>query len=217
MEIRCTRLAFVDITRLASRSHAGLDLRNPIGRACLADRRAGEVLRSRVHAASLNFPDLLIGAEQVPDQAAAAVRAGQRILRRRASRGRRRDVMSRWAMRWPRSASPAASRTQACASAASVLPLPAGFDLDDGAAFIFTYGTSHHALDRPRARCRPARRCWCWARPAASARAAVQIAKAAGARVIAAASTRREVPRSARELGADVEHRPVARRTCAKR
>jgi NADPH2:quinone reductase len=30
--------------------------------------------------------------------------------------------------------------------AARVLPLPPGFDLDDGAAFAFTYGTSHHAL-----------------------------------------------------------------------
>ncbi|HEX6361840.1 MAG TPA: alcohol dehydrogenase catalytic domain-containing protein, partial [Albitalea sp.] len=36
--------------------------------------------------------------------------------------------------------------THAVAPAASVIPLPAGFDVEDGAAFAFTYGTSHHAL-----------------------------------------------------------------------
>jgi len=36
--------------------------------------------------------------------------------------------------------------THACVSASTVLPLPPDFDLDDAAAFAFTYGTSHHAL-----------------------------------------------------------------------
>ena len=31
------------------------------------------------------------------------------------------------------------------------MPLPAGFALDDAAAFVLTYGTTHHALlDRAR-------------------------------------------------------------------
>ena len=36
--------------------------------------------------------------------------------------------------------------THACVDATRVLPLPPGFALEDGAAFAFTYGTSHHAL-----------------------------------------------------------------------
>ena len=55
---------------------------NPIGVEALQwkelptpEPKAGEV-RIAMRAASLNFPDLLIGAEQVPGQAAAALRAG---------------------------------------------------------------------------------------------------------------------------------------------
>jgi hypothetical protein len=33
-----------------------------------------------------------------------------------------------------------------CVMRRGVLPLPPGFDVDDAAAFAFTYGTSHHAL-----------------------------------------------------------------------
>ncbi len=36
--------------------------------------------------------------------------------------------------------------THAIAPAERVIPLPPNFDLDDAAAFAFTYGTSHHAL-----------------------------------------------------------------------
>src|ERR1700712_5488996 len=36
--------------------------------------------------------------------------------------------------------------THACVKASQVMPLPAGFPLRDAAAFAFTYGTAHHAL-----------------------------------------------------------------------
>src|SRR6195952_2147784 len=36
--------------------------------------------------------------------------------------------------------------THAVVNAALVMPLPAGFPFDDAAAFILTYGTTHHAL-----------------------------------------------------------------------
>jgi NADPH2:quinone reductase len=49
--------------------------------------------------------------------------------------------------------------THTLAPAALCLPLPPGFSAVDGAAFIMTYATSHNY--------RPAKPCWCWARPAA--------------------------------------------------
>ena len=73
------------------------------------------------------------------------------------------------------------------------MPLPPGFAFDDAAAFICTYGTSHHALHRPRRAARPARRCWCSGAAGGVGTAAIQIAKAAGARVIAARVERRQV------------------------
>ena len=36
--------------------------------------------------------------------------------------------------------------THACVNAAVVMPLPPGFAFDDAAAFVLTYGTTHHAL-----------------------------------------------------------------------
>jgi NADPH:quinone reductase len=36
--------------------------------------------------------------------------------------------------------------THACVDASRLLPLPKPFSFEDGAAFAFTYGTSHHAL-----------------------------------------------------------------------
>ena len=87
------------------------------------------------------------------------------------------------------SAAPAALPRMPSSTAASVLPLPPGFAFEDAAAFALHLWHHPPCLDRPRGTRRPARRCWCWARPAAWARAAMQIAKAAGARVIAAASS----------------------------
>jgi NADPH2:quinone reductase len=78
--------------------------------------------------------------------------------------------------------------THAVMPAARVLPLPPGFDLDDGAAFAFTYGTSHHALI-DRAQLQAGETVLVLGAAGGVGSAAVQIAKAAGARVIAAASS----------------------------
>jgi NADPH2:quinone reductase len=78
--------------------------------------------------------------------------------------------------------------THACVDAGLVMPLPAGFDLDDAAAFAFTYGTSHHALV-DRAALRAGETVLVLGAAGGVGSAAVQIAKAAGARVIAAASS----------------------------
>jgi NADPH2:quinone reductase len=105
---------------------------------------AGEV-RIAIEAASLNFPDLLtvVGKYQVkpplpfvPGSEFAgrieAVGEGVRHLKPG-------DAVAAIG-------SHGGFATRACVSAAQVMPLPPGFDVQDGAAFAFTYGTSHHAL-----------------------------------------------------------------------
>jgi NADPH2:quinone reductase len=78
--------------------------------------------------------------------------------------------------------------THVCVDAALVMPLPPGFAFDDAAAFICTYGTTHHALI-DRAQLRPGETVLVLGAAGGVGTAAIQIAKAAGARVIAAASS----------------------------
>ena len=91
--------------------------------------------------------------------------------------------------------------THACVDASQVIPLPPGFDVEHGAAFAFTYGTSHHAL-LDRAQLQPGETVLVLGAAGGVGTAALQIAKAAGARVIAAASTDDKCARC-RELGAN--------------
>jgi NADPH2:quinone reductase len=91
--------------------------------------------------------------------------------------------------------------THAIAPAASVIPLPAGFDVEDGAAFAFTYGTSHHALI-DRGALKAGETVLVLGAAGGVGTAAVQIAKAAGARVIGAASSDEKCA-LLREIGAD--------------
>lgn len=91
--------------------------------------------------------------------------------------------------------------THAVVRAENVLPLPPGFDIQDGAAFAFTYGTSQHALV-DRAQLQPGETVLVLGAAGGVGTAAVQIAKAMGARVIAAASSDEKCARLV-ELGAD--------------
>lgn len=75
--------------------------------------------------------------------------------------------------------------THAVVPAAAVLPLPSGFDPVQGAAFAFTYGTSHHALI-DRAALHSGETVLVLGAAGGVGTAAIQIAKAAGARVVAA-------------------------------
>lgn len=78
--------------------------------------------------------------------------------------------------------------THACASAAKLIPLPDAMSFVDGAAFTFTYGTSYHALI-DRGALKAGETVLVLGAAGGVGSAAIQIAKAAGARVIAAAST----------------------------
>ena len=147
---------------------------------------AGQV-RIAVKAASLNFPDLLIveGKYQVKpplpfvpgSEFSGVVEAvGEGVENLRSG-----DAVAALG-------STGGFATHAVVPAASVMPLPPGFALEDGAAFAFTYGTSHHAL-MDRAALQPGETVLVLGAAGGVGSAAVQIAKAAGARVIAAASS----------------------------
>jgi NADPH2:quinone reductase len=140
-----------------------------------------------IHAASLNFPDLLIvqgkyqfrpalpfvpGAEfagvvEAVGSAVSHLRPGMPVAALAGSGG---------------------FATHACVKALQVMPLPAGFPLRDAAAFAFTYGTAHHALV-DRAALQPGETVLVLGAAGGVGTAAIQVAKAAGATVIAAAST----------------------------
>jgi NADPH2:quinone reductase len=78
--------------------------------------------------------------------------------------------------------------THACVKAQQAIPLPLDFPLHDAAAFVFTYGTAHHAL-MDRAALREGETVLVLGAAGGVGTAAIQVAKAAGATVIAAAST----------------------------
>ncbi len=148
--------------------------------------KAGEVLIA-IEAASLNFPDLLIvqnkyqmkpplpfvpgsefaGKVQAVGEGVTHLKPGQTVACLTGTGG---------------------FATHAIAPAALCLPLPGGFSAVDGAAFIMTYATSWHALI-DRAQLKAGETVLVLGAAGGVGTAAIQIAKAAGARVIAAASS----------------------------
>jgi NADPH2:quinone reductase len=166
---------------------------NPVGVEALKwqqlptpEPRAGEV-RIAVRAASLNFPDLLTVQNKyqvkpplpfVPgsEYAGHIDAVGEGVSHLKAG-----DAVAVIG-------SSGGFATHAIAPAAGVIPLPRGFDIEDGAAFAFTYGTSHHALI-DRAALKPGETVLVLGAAGGVGTAALQIAKAAGARVIGAASS----------------------------
>ena len=147
---------------------------------------AGEVL-IEIHAASLNFPDLLIVQNKyqmkpalpfVPgSEYAGVVRAiGADVTHLKV--GQPVACLS----------GTGGFATHTLAPAALCMPLPAGFPMVDAAAFIMIYATSHHALV-DRAQLKAGETVLVLGAAGGVGTSAIQIAKACGARVIAAAST----------------------------
>jgi NADPH2:quinone reductase len=91
--------------------------------------------------------------------------------------------------------------THTLAPAALCMPLPAGFPFVDAAAFIMIYATSYHALV-DRAQLKAGETVLVLGAAGGVGTAAIQIAKACGARVIAAASSD-EKCELCRSIGAD--------------
>jgi NADPH2:quinone reductase len=147
---------------------------------------AGEVL-IEIQAASLNFPDLLIVQNKyqmkpplpfVPgSEYAGVVRAlGEGVQGLQV--GQMAACLS----------GTGGFGTHTLAPAKLCMPLPAGFPAVDAAAFIMTYATSHHALI-DRGQLRASETVLILGAAGGVGTAAIQIAKATGAKVIAAAST----------------------------
>ena len=166
---------------------------NPIGVDALSWKElptpqpgAGEVL-IEIQAASLNFPDLLIVQNKyqmkpplpfVPgSEYAGVVRAvGEGVKHLQA--GQTVACLS----------GTGGFGTHTLAPAKLCMPLPHGFPAVDAAAFIMTYATSHHALI-DRGQLKAGETVLILGAAGGVGTAAIQIAKAMGARVIAAAST----------------------------
>ncbi len=159
----------------------------------------GEV-RIAIEAASLNFPDLLIvqnkyqmkpplpfvpgseyaGTVEAIGEGVKHLQPGQRVACLTGTGG---------------------FATHAIAPAKLCMPLPAGFPAVDAAAFIMIYATSYHALV-DRAQLKAGETVLVLGAAGGVGTAAIQIAKAMGARVIAAASTEAKC-NLCRSIGAD--------------
>ena len=154
-----------------------------------------------IHAASLNFPDLLIVQGKYQMRPELPFAPGAEFA------GVVEAVGS--AVKHLQPGMPVAAlgghggfATHACVKAMQCMPLPPGFALRDAAAFAFTYGTAHHALI-DRAALQAGETVLVLGAAGGVGTAAIQIAKAAGATVIAAASTDAKCE-LCRTIGADV-------------
>lgn len=159
----------------------------------------GEV-RIRIHAASVNFPDVLIiqnkyqfkpelpftpgseGAGEVISVGAGVthVKAGDRVLANTGTGSFAQEMI---------------------APAGKVVLMPQGMSFETAAAFTLTYGTSWHAI-KDRAAIRPGETMLVLGAAGGVGISAIEIGKALGARVIAAASSDEKL-KVCREHGAD--------------
>jgi NADPH:quinone reductase len=161
--------------------------------------KAGEVLLE-IKAASLNFPDILIvqnkyqmkpalpfvpgseyaGTVHAVGEGVTHLKVGQAVACLSGTGG---------------------FATHTIASAAMCMPLPPGFPMVDAAAFIMIYATSYHALV-DRAQLKAGETVLVLGAAGGVGTSAIQIAKAMGAKVIAAASTQEKCD-LCKKIGAD--------------
>ena len=157
-------------------------------------------VRIRVHAAGLNFPDTLIirdmyqmkpprpfapggeiaGEVEAVGEGVTNLTVGDRVLALTGFGG---------------------FATHVIAEAARVIKIPDAMPYEDAACLILTYGTSHHAL-KDRATLKAGESLLVLGAAGGVGAAAIELGKAAGAKVIAAVSTE-EKAQFCRELGAD--------------
>ncbi|GHF58649.1 NADPH:quinone oxidoreductase family protein [Seohaeicola zhoushanensis] len=159
----------------------------------------GQVL-IRVHATGVNFPDTLMirdlyqfkpqrpyapggeiaGEVQAVGEGVSNVKVGDRVLALTGHGG---------------------FATHTIADAARIVPIPDAMPFEDAACFIFTYGTSHHAL-KDRAHLKAGESLLILGAAGGVGAAAIELGKAAGARVIAAVSSQDKAD-FCKEIGAD--------------
>src|SRR5580658_7412261 len=166
-------------------------------------------VRIAVHACSVNFPDLLIiqdlyqdkpprpfipggevaGVVEAVGERVDKVRVGERVLMSPVRGGMAQKVVG---------------------AAGNCWKIPDAMPFDEAAALLLTYGTSQHAL-QDRAQLKPGETLLVLGAAGGVGLAAVQLGKAMGARVVAAASTEAKLA-LAREHGAaeTVQYSPAA-------
>lgn len=153
-----------------------------------------------VYAAGVNFPDTLIieGKYQFkppfpfsPGGEAAGVVAAVGEKVQHVKPGDRVMALTGWG----------SFAEQVAVPGYNVMPIPAGMDFETAAAFGMTYGTSMHAL-KQRANLQPGETLLVLGASGGVGLAAVEIGKAMGARVIAAASSAEKLE-VAKQAGAD--------------
>lgn len=157
-------------------------------------------VRIKVHAAGVNFPDTLIirdlyqmkpprpfapggeiaGEVDAVGEGVTNLKVGDRVLGMVGFGGFAEQVV---------------------ADAARVIKIPDAMPYDEAACFVLTYGTSHHAL-KDRAAIKPGESLLILGAAGGVGAAAIELGKAAGARVIAAVSSE-EKAQFCRDLGAD--------------
>jgi NADPH2:quinone reductase len=159
----------------------------------------GEV-RIRVRAAGVNFPDVLIIQKKYQVQPELPFTPGSEAAGEVISVGRG-VTHVKPGDRVIAFSGVGAFAEELVAPAAKVVPMPAGMGFDVAAAFTLTYGTSWHAL-RDRAALKAGETLLVLGAAGGVGLSAVEIGKALGARVIAAASTDEKLA-VCREHGAD--------------
>ena len=173
-------------------------------------------VRLRIHAAGLNFPDTLIirdlyqmkpprpfapggevaGEVEALGEGVTSLEIGDRVLALTGFGGFASHVI---------------------ADAARVIKIPDAMQFEDAACLILTFGTSHHAL-KNRAAIKQGESLLILGAAGGVGTAAIELGKAAGARVIAAVSSE-EKAQFCRDLGADeviIYARDMADRTTQK-
>lgn len=159
----------------------------------------GEVVVD-VRAASLNFPDALIVQGRYQVKPALPFSPGAELAGIVASVGEGVSTV-RPGERVIGSPGHGGFAQRCVVPVARLTPLTEGMDFDTGAAFMLTYGTSLHAL-RGVARLQPGETLLVLGAAGGVGLAAIEIAKAMGARVIAAASSEDKLA-LCRQVGAD--------------
>ncbi len=159
----------------------------------------GEV-RVAIRAASLNFPDLLIVQNKYQFKPTPPFVPGSEFAGTVDAVG---AGVAHLAVGQPVAAfgGTGGFATHACVDARLVMPLPPGMPFDHAAAFILTYGTTHHAL-ADRAQLGAGETLLVLGAAGGVGTAAIQVGKALGATVIAAAGGAAKCA-LCRELGAD--------------
>ncbi|KHA54257.1 NADPH:quinone oxidoreductase family protein [Sulfitobacter geojensis] len=157
-------------------------------------------VRIKVHAAGVNFPDTLIirdmyqmkpprpfapggeiaGEVEALGEGVTHLNVGDRVLGMTGFGG---------------------FATQVVADAGRVIKIPDSMPYEEAACFVLTYGTSHHAL-KDRAAIQPGESLLILGAAGGVGVAAIELGKAAGAKVIAAVSSE-EKAQFCRDLGAD--------------